>query len=118
MGIIMVGAIFQLTEVILSNLKVISVGDNIYNIIYGPYNLSMNLLSFWVVFQIGFNYAQSLNLKPMTGAINAALCFLLVASSGYSLASMEALTTGNLGGTGLFIAILVGLVTQEFIIFV
>lgn len=110
-GIIMVGAIFQLAAVIPTNLGFLTVESPIYSALYGIYNLGMNLLSLWFVMQLGYNYAKALKLKPMTGAINATLCFLLVATEGFSTPSMTALTTGNLGGTGLFIAILVGLVT-------
>lgn len=111
MGVIMVGAIFQLAAVIPTNFGWFTVGSDIYNTLYGVYNLTMNLLSLWFVFQLGYNYAKALKLKPMTGAINATICFLLVATTGYSVSGMTALTTTYLGGTGLFIAILVGLTT-------
>lgn len=113
MGVIMVGALFQLCAVIPTNFGWFAVGSDIYNALYGVYNLTMNLLSLWFVFQLGYNYAKSLKLKPMTGAINSTICFLLVATTGYRVAAMESLTTSFLGGTGLFIAILVGLVTVK-----
>lgn len=111
MGIIMIGAIFQLSAVIPSMFKLFTVGSDIYNILYAPYNLTMNFLSVWFVFQLGYNYAKQLGLKPMTGAINSTLSFFLLVTTGAQTASMESITTGNLGGTGLFLAILVGLVT-------
>ncbi len=113
MGIIMVGAIFQLVAVIGSNLGLIEVGSDIYNTLYGVYNLTMNLLSLWFVFQLGYNYAKSLKLKPMTGALNSTIGFLVLSTVGYRAAAMESLTTGFLGGTGLFIAILAGLVSVK-----
>lgn len=111
MGIIMVGAVFQLSAVIPTIFNVFEVGSDIYNILYAPYNLSMNFLSVWFVFQLGYNYAKQLGLKPMTGAINSTLCFFLLVTEGAQAASMTAITTGNLGGTGLFLAILVGIIT-------
>lgn len=111
MGIIMVGAIFQLTAVIGANLGLLETGSDLYNTLYGVYNLTMNMLSFWFVIQLGYNYAKALKLKPMSGAINATLGFLIVSTVGYRAVTMESLTTGFLGGTGLFIAILVGLVS-------
>lgn len=111
MGIIMVGAVFQLVAVIGGNLGVLEVGSDLYNTLYGVYNLTMNLLSFWFVLQLGYNYAKSLKLKPMSGAINSTIGFLILSTVGYRTATMESLTTGFLGGTGLFIAILVGLVS-------
>ncbi len=111
MGIIMVGAFFQLLVVIPSNFGWLSQESNIYVSLYGVYNLTMNLLSVWFVFQLGYNYARSLKLKPMTGALISTLNFLIVTTTGYRTLAMESLTTGFLGGTGLFIAILVGLST-------
>ena len=111
MGIIMVGAIFQICAVVPMNFGWITADSQIYKALYGIYNLSMNLLSVWFVLQLGYNYAKSLGLKPMTGAINATLCFLMVGSTGWMTGTMTSLTTNWLGGTGLFVAILVGLIT-------
>ncbi len=111
MGIIMVGAFFQLLVVIPSNFGWLSQESIIYVSLYGVYNLTMNLLSVWFVFQLGYNYARSLKLKPMTGALISTLNFLIVTTTGYRTLAMESLTTGFLGGAGLFIAILVGLST-------
>jgi PTS system cellobiose-specific IIC component len=111
MGIIMVGAIFQICAVVPTNFGWFTTDSQIYTVLYGVYNLSMNMLSVWFVVQLGYNYAKALGLKPMTGAINATLCFLLTGTSGWMSSSMASLTTNWLGGTGLFVAILVGLVT-------
>lgn len=111
MGLIMIGAIFQLLVVIPSNFNLLSQESMIYTSLYGVYNLTMNLLSVWFVFQLGYNYARSLKLKPMTGAIASTLNFLIVSTTGYRVIEMESLSTGFLGGPGLFIAILVGLST-------
>jgi len=113
MGIIMVGAIFQICAVVPVNFGWITADSQIYTALYGIYNLTMNLLSVWFVLQLGYNYANSLGLKPMTGAVNATLCFLLTGSTGWMTGSMTALTTNWLGGTGLFVAILVGLTTVQ-----
>lgn len=111
MGIIMAGAFFQLLVVIPANFGLISQESELYLSIYGIYNLTMNFLSVWFVFQLGYNYSRALKLKPMAGAISSTLNFLIVATTGYSTLEMQSITTGFLGGTGLFIAILVGLVT-------
>lgn len=116
MGIIMVGAIFQIIAVVPTNLGLFTTDSNIYNILYGIYNLTFNFLSVWFVFQLGYNYAKSLKLKPMTGALNATICFLMVAcgasfGADFFTGSMVSINTTYLGGTGLFIAILVGLIT-------
>lgn len=116
MGIIMVGAIFQIAAVVPVNLGWMTAESTLYMAFYGVYNLTMNLLSVWFVFQLGYNYSKALGLKPMTGAINATICFLLTACGGslgadFLTGTMSSLSTSYLGGTGLFVAILVGLVT-------
>ena len=116
MGIIMVGAIFQICAVVPVNLGWFTADSSIYMAFYGVYNLTMNLLSVWFVFQLGYNYSKALGLKPMTGAINATICFLLTATGAsfgadFLTGTMASLNTTYLGGTGLFVAILVGLVT-------
>ena len=57
MGIIMVGAISQIicsvgSETLLGLFKT---GDSVYNILYLPYQFTMNSLSLWVVALFGYN---------------------------------------------------------------
>lgn len=116
MGIIMVGAIFQICAVVPVNLHWMTAESPVYMFFYGVYNLTMNFLALWFVIQLGYTYAKSLKLNAMTGALNSAICFILVAS-GNSLGadwitgSMSTITVTNFSGMGLFTAILVGLVT-------
>ena len=111
MGIIMAGSIFSIIAQVPVAFGAWTTESDIYTALYGVYNLTFNLISLWFVIFLGYYYSKGLGLKPLPGAINAALSFLLVATSGWMSASMESLTTGNLGGTGLFVAILVGLVS-------
>ena len=116
MGIIMVGAIFQICAVVPTNLGWFTTDSAIYSYFYGIYNLTMNFLSVWFVIQLGYNYAKALGLKPMTGAINSGICFFLTATGAsmgadWITGSMATINTSYLGGTGLFVAILVGLIT-------
>ncbi len=111
MGVIMAGSIFSIIAQVPLAFNIWTAESQIYTALYGIYNLTFNLLSLWFVLLLGYNYSKTLGLKPLPGAINAALSFLLVASRGWMIGSMEALTTSNLGGTGLFVAILVGLVS-------
>ena len=80
MGIIMVGAIFQICAVVAVNLHWMTAESPVYMFFYGVYNLTMNFLSLWFVIQLGYTYAKSLKLNAMTGALNSAICFILVAS--------------------------------------
>ena len=111
MGVIMAGSIFSIIAQVPVAFNLWTAESQIYTALYGVYNLTFNLLSLWFVLLLGYNYSKMLGLKPLPGAIQAAISFLLVASNGWMTGSMEALTTQYLGGMGLFVAILVGLIS-------
>ena len=111
MGIIMVGAISQIicsvgSETLLGLFKT---GDSVYNILYLPYQFTMNSLSLWVVALFGYNYAKNLKMKsPIMNAVDALMCFLLVA--GALIVTESGLTTIDmtyLGAQGMFIGFIV-----------
>lgn len=111
MGIIMVGAISQIicsvgSETLLGLFKT---GDSVYNILYLPYQFTMNSLSLWVVALFGYNYAKNLKMKsPIMNAVDALVCFLLVA--GALIVTESGLTTIDmtyLGAQGMFIGFIV-----------
>jgi Phosphotransferase system, EIIC. len=62
MGIIMVGAIFQILSSVGSEsmLNLFSTKSKIYSILYLPYQFTMNSLSLWVVAILAYNYAKNL----------------------------------------------------------
>ena len=111
MGIIMVGAISQIicsvgSETLLGLFKT---GGSVYNILYLPYQFTMNSLSLWVVALFGYNYAKNLKMKsPIMNAVDALVCFLLVA--GALIVTESGLTTIDmtyLGAQGMFIGFIV-----------
>lgn len=78
MGIIMVGAISQITVSVLgpTMFHVIAAESQLYEIIYLPYKFTMDLLSVWVVILFSFNYAKNLKMKsPIMNAVDALICF-------------------------------------------
>ena len=117
MAVIMVGAI----STIVASVPVLfgwwEQGSTIYNILYAPYQLTFNMLSVWFLLFFAFNYAKAKKLKhPVSSAVNALVCFFVVAAPAttYELASGSSLTALDMtymGGTGLFVAIIVGLVS-------
>jgi len=109
MGIIMVGAISQIICSVGTLLNIFTADSKIYAIIYLPYQFTMNSLSLWVVALFAFNYAKNLKMKsPIMNAIDALVCFLLVAGA---LITTEAGSTGidmtYLGAQGMFIGFIV-----------
>lgn len=111
MGIIMVGAIFQIiTSVGNENLfGWFTTGDAVYNTLYTPYEYTMNLLSLWVVAFFGYNYARNLKLKsPIMTAINALSVFALTAAPLITTAEgVQGIDKTYLGAQGMFIGFLV-----------
>lgn len=117
MAIILVGAIFQIVATIPTLFGWFTTESATYRLIYAPYNMTMGLLSVFVVFMIGYNYAKSLGMKPMQNGIVALICFVMVAAPATTVTlvdgvtTMTVLDTSNLGAAGLFVAILIGILT-------
>ena len=116
MAIILVGSVFQIICSVGTLLKLFEAGSTIYNILYMPYNVTGGILSVYVVFMIAYSYGKALGLKPLQTGIVALACFLIVCSPAttYSLAdgsTVTAMDTSYLGGTGLFVAILIGILS-------
>jgi len=109
MAPIMVGAIFTIICAVCSEMLHLFTADStIYKILYEPYNMTMNLISIWIVALLGNNYAKNLKLKtPLMTAINCIVVFLLCVSS-YGAAGLD---TSNLGATGMFVGFIVCFVT-------
>ena len=73
MGIILIGAIFQLIAIIPTFFGAWSTEDAIYSILLVPYDLSMGLISVYMSFTIAYSYAKSLKMQALTNALNAML---------------------------------------------
>lgn len=111
MGVIMIGAISQIVCAVgnESMLGLFSSDSKLYSMIFLPYQFTMNTLSLWVVGLFAYNYAKKLKLKsPVMNAIDALVCFLLVAGI---LATTEsggtAIDMTYLGAQGMFVGFIV-----------
>lgn len=124
MGVLMVGAISTIIASVGSNFGLFQTGDAVYNIIYLPYEFTMNCISLWVVGFFAYTYAKKLKMKsPIMCAVNALICFLVVAAPIGKLAVMGAegaLTAGSaalsmsyLGAPGMFVGFIVVFVTVQ-----
>lgn len=116
MAIIMVGALFQILAVVPNTFGWLDQTSKYYQIMMTPYNMSMGLMALALAFSLGYNYAHSLGIKPLLNGVTCALMFLLVSAPAQSVAladgsSKVVLDAANLGGTGMFAAILVAIVT-------
>ncbi len=117
MGVTMVGAIFQILAIIPTIFGWLDQSSPYYQFMITPYNMTLGLMAVAMSFALAFNYAKSLGLKPLVNGVSSMLLFLMVASPARAVVladgttSMTVMDTSMLGGTGLFAAILVAIVT-------
>nr|WP_277634342.1 PTS transporter subunit EIIC [Lactimicrobium massiliense] len=114
MAPIMVGAIFTIIDAVCCNLFHLWTADStIYLTIYKPYEFTMNTISIWLVFLLGYNYAKNCGLKsPVMSGIDSAVVFLIVASSvSVTEAGVSVMDMTYLGAQGMFIGFLICWVT-------
>lgn len=86
--------------------------NGLYNLLGAVYQFSVGLLGLYIVFCIGYQYAQKNGLKKQATTIGlvSLMCFLIItpytaAADAYSAAT---LTTTWLGSSGMFMAIITG----------
>ncbi|MFV0379336.1 MAG: PTS sugar transporter subunit IIC [Anaerorhabdus sp.] len=117
MGIIMVGAISQILCSVGSETMFgwFTTGDAVYNAIYLPYHFTMNVLSIWVVVLFAYNYAKNLKMKsPIMNALDALVCFLIVAASIVVLETgLTTMDMTYLGSQGMFIGFVVVFISVQ-----
>lgn len=123
MSLLLAGAIFTIISTILNLTGVLETTDQIYQWLQMPYNMTMGIMSVAVVFTTAYSYSGSLNLKgKVANGIVALFMFLMVSAPMTSVeladgSRMSVMNTGNLGSTGLFTAMLVGIVAVRIIKF-
>lgn len=116
MGVIMVGAIAQIITAVGANiLHVFTATDELYQILYSPYNYTMNMLALWIVAIMGFNYARNLEIKaPIISAIESLVAFLLVAGPlAVNEAGVTQMDVTYLGAQGMFMGFVVVFVVVQ-----
>ncbi len=116
MGVIMVGAIFQIiTSVCTSMFNLFTTADPIYTVLYAPYNYTMNMLSLWIVVIMAYNYARNLGIKsPVISAVEATVAFMIVAGPlSVTEAGSTVMDITYLGSQGMFVSFVVVFVTVQ-----
>lgn len=119
LGVILASAIFQLIAILPTMFKWVTTDSAFYKLFMLPYNMTMGLISLVVVIGIAYAYAKSLGLKPLVNTINALLLFLMVAAPATTvqladgISNFNGLDTSALGGSGLFTAILIAILSVK-----
>lgn len=117
MGVILVGAFFQIIAIMSTLLKLSTTDSAFYQFCMTPYNMTMGLISVTVVFGVAYTYAKSLHMKTLVNGFNAMLLFLMVAAPAKTVileggkTVFTGLDTSSLGGVGLFTALFIGILS-------
>lgn len=123
MGLMLVGAIFQIIANLLVIFSLTSNTSMLYNFLIAPYNMTMGVISVVAAFGIAYVLAKGFGMKAMQSGVVSMVVFFLVAAPAQvvelshideatgAAATMTVMDTTSLGGVGLFTAIIVGLLT-------
>lgn len=123
MGPIMVGAVAQILTSVLgpTMLNVLPTDSALYQFLYAPYYLTINAIALWQSFLIAYHYGKGLGLKPLNTGLISIIAFTMVTGQANSIwqdgamGSTMYLSTGSFGGTGIFTAILVSLISVRIV---
>lgn len=119
MGVILLGAVFQLLAVFLEMFGVIEQGGTLYNTLLAPHKVSMGFISLYVAFTIAYSYAKSLKMQAVTAGLNSVLLFFISSApvKTVTLADGASTFTGldvmALDAKGMFMAIIVALTSVK-----
>lgn len=116
MGLIMIGAVIQVICAFGSLLFGWQAGQEVYDAIYAPYNTTMGILAFFMVFSLAYNYSKKFKMSPLQNGFTAMVCFLLVCAPITTVtlkdgSTMNAIDSSGLGAQSIFVAILIGLLS-------
>lgn len=123
MGVILAGAVFTVLATVLNLVGVIDTSSEVYKWLNVPYNMTMGIISVVVSFAVGYIYSRNLNLKSdLANGVVTLILFLMVAAPVQTVtledgSTFSGLSTSYLGGTGLFAALIIPLVSVRIIKF-
>ncbi|WP_278559784.1 PTS sugar transporter subunit IIC [Coprobacillus cateniformis] len=83
------------------------------NILMIPYRLTIGIISIYVSVSVAYRLAEKYNLPKLETSFTALLTFLCVAGAPQVLENGTFMPIANLGATGMFIAIIISLLTVE-----
>ncbi len=115
MGLMLVGAVFQIIATTSTLLGWCTKDSAFYKFTILPYDMTMGLISIVIAFAIAYAYSKMLGMKQLVNGINSMLLFLMVAAPAttVTLADGKTIFTGlsndSLGGAGIFAAILIAI---------
>lgn len=116
MGIILLGAVIQIIVALAGLVFKITPEDRIYQLLYMPYHYTMGIIAIFMAFSLAYNYTMKIKAgSPIQAGFISIICYLIVAAPIQTVSneagSMSVININNLGAQGLFIAILVSLIS-------
>lgn len=114
MGLIMIGAIIQVFLALGTTFFGLDSTGVLYTKLYAVYQLTMGALGLFMSFNLAYTYAKKMNMNGVQAGFVSMLCFFLVCSPIQTVTNADgstwsAINIGNLGTTGMFVSILIGL---------
>lgn len=116
MGLIMIGAFFQVLCALGGLVFGWTAGNPIYDALMVPYTMTMGILGLYASFALAKSYAEILGMNGMQAGFISQACFLLVVAPVSAVSTAEGVTfnainADSLGASGIFVAIIIGLLS-------
>ena len=121
LSIIMAGAVFTIISNILSLVGVIATDSTLYQWLQLPYNMTIGVMSLIIAFAIGYQYTKNLKMKgELANGVVTLVLFMMVCSPIKSVTLQDGTTASvldstYLGGSGMFVAIIISLIAVRII---
>ncbi len=117
MGLIMIGAVVQIILALGTQLFGLSASSEFYTRLYMVYQMTMGSLGLFMAFNIAYTHARKYKMNGVQAGFISMICFFLVvapvqkvtANGGTSF--FNAISIDALGAGGMFVALLVGIVS-------
>lgn len=116
MGIIMIGAVVQIFSALGGLIFGWQAGEPLYDSIYMIYTSTMGMIGIFMCFSLAYNYSKRLDLAPLQSGFTALVCYVMVVSLPRTATLADgteflSLDLNALGSTGIFVAILIGMLS-------
>lgn len=117
MGLIMIGAIIQITLALGTTFFGLSPQGQFYIRLYAIYQMTMGSMGLFMTFNIAYTHARKFKLNGVQAGFTAIVCYFLVVAPIQSVSAdggasfFNAISIDALGTTGMFVGLILGIVS-------
>lgn len=117
MGLIMIGAVVQIVLAIGTTFFGLDSSGEFYTRFYAIYQMTMGCMGLFMAFNLAYTYAKKMKMNGVQAGFTSMICFFLVCSPIQSATAdggatfFNAISIDALGTGGLFVALIIGLVS-------